>query len=63
MEFILDRLRDKNPDGSLSIMFVVAACPGFLCANVEVALIGTLYTVCLLSMVRLLELANPAWRR
>lgn len=63
MEFILDRLRDKNPDGSLSIMFVVIAYPAFLCADVEVILIGILYTVCSLSMVRLLELAQPAWHR
>lgn len=31
MDFILDRLRDKNPDGSLSIMYVVVSRPSPAC--------------------------------
>lgn len=34
MEFILERLHDKNPDGSLSIMCVVSLCNWFVRADV-----------------------------
>ena len=58
MEFILDRLRDKNPDGSLSIMFVVAAYPVLLHADVELVLIGTPYMVRIPPATELLAVAK-----